>query len=116
MTPTQTLTVRVLAWPGTRVRIGERGEYAFDAGASELGHLHDDRVAHFFFPRAVGQDLRDAGRVGPHPVNPHSPKLAARPITSPADVDEVLALLRLNYDREVAENGVEDPERICAFT
>jgi uncharacterized protein (TIGR02246 family) len=111
MTPTQHLTARVLTWPGTTVRIGSRGEYAFDAGRTELGHLHDDRVAHFGFPRDVGQTLRDSGRVGPHPVNPHSPKMAARAIGSDADLEEVLSLLRLNYDREIAAHGGETAVR-----
>jgi uncharacterized protein (TIGR02246 family) len=101
-TPTQRLTAEVLAWRGTTARIGARDEYAFRAGARELGHLHGDRVAHFAFPRQLGQQLRDAGRVGPHPVNPHSPKLAAHRIETEHDVDDILALLRLNYERDHA--------------
>lgn len=104
ITPTQQLTAEVLTWPGTTARIGERGEYGFVVDGRELGHLHGDRVAHFGFPRDVGQALRDAGRVGPHPVNRHSPKLAAREIRTPDDVADVLALLRLNYDREVGRS------------
>jgi hypothetical protein len=37
--------------------------------------------------------------VGPHPVNPHSTKMAARPIADENDVRDVIALLRLNYER-----------------
>lgn len=111
MTPTQALTTEVLAWPGTSVRIGSRGEYAFVTDGGEIGHLHDDRVAHFGFPRDVGQALRDEGRVEPHPVNPHSPKLAARVIDSTDDVRDVLALLRLNYEREIEGYGGEDGVR-----
>jgi hypothetical protein len=44
--------------------------------------------------------------VGPHPVNRHSTKLAARRIESEADVDDVIELMRLNYDRVVALEGV----------
>jgi hypothetical protein len=65
----------------------------------EIGHLHGDRAAHFGFPRDVGAELREQGRVGPHPVNPHSAKMAARRIEDEADVDDVIALMRLNYDR-----------------
>jgi hypothetical protein len=32
-------------------------------------------------------------------VNPHSTKMAARPITDEDDVRDVIALLRLNYER-----------------
>ena len=44
-------------------------------------------------------DLREQGRVGPHPVNPHSTKLAARRSEDEDDVRDVIALMRLNYDR-----------------
>lgn len=97
-TPTQQLTVDVLAWPGTSVRLGERGEYAFDAHGHELGHLHGDRVAHFFFNRQLGAELHEAGRVGPHPVAPKSVKMGARPIESEADVADILTMMRLNYE------------------
>lgn len=100
-TPTQQLTAEVLSWPGTSVRLGQRGEYAFDARGRELGHLHGDRVAHFFFDRRLGAELREAGRVGPHPVAPQSVKLGARELASAADVDDVRAMLRLNYERPV---------------
>ena len=70
--------------------------------AAPLGHLHGDHAAHFGFPRELGAQLREAGRVGPHPVNPHSTKMAARRIESEDDVREVIELMRLNYDREVA--------------
>ena len=68
----------------------------------EIGHLHGDRVAHFGFPRDVGAALREQGRVGPHPVNRHSTKLAARQIEGDDDVRDVIELMRLNYDRVVA--------------
>jgi hypothetical protein len=59
-------------------------------------------VAHFGFPRDVGTALREAGRVGPHPVNRHSPKMAARELRTDKDVRDVIELMRLNYDRVTA--------------
>lgn len=100
--PSVAVAAEVLTWDGTDAGWGSRGEHALWLGSRELGHLHGDRVAHFGFPRDVGAALRAAGRVGPHPVNRHSPKLAARRLTGAQDVDEVIALLRLNYDRERA--------------
>jgi hypothetical protein len=100
--PSVAIAAEVLSWDGTDAGWGPRGEHALWLGPSELGHLHGDRVAHFGFPRDVGTALRAAGRVGPHPVNRHSPKLAARDLRGPRDVDDVIALLRLNYDRERA--------------
>lgn len=115
-TATQQLTAEVLTWPGTSVRFGSRGEYGFWAGDRELGHLHGDRVAHFFFAdRRLGQELRDSGQVGPHPVNRHSPKLAARDIAGPADVEAVRELLRLNYDRHTADPEAEVRALVAAL-
>ena len=96
------ITEAVTAWPGVEAGMGERGEWGFSVNGKQIGHLHGDRVAHFGFPRDVGQALRDEGRVGPHPVNRHSPKLAARELTSDEDVRDVIALMRLNYDRVTA--------------
>src|SRR3954465_4341094 len=93
------ITEVVTAWPGTTAATGKRGEWAFTVEGNEIGHLHGNRAAHFGFPRDVGADLREQGRVGPHPVNPHSTKMAARAIDDDADVDDVIALMRLNYDR-----------------
>ncbi len=102
MTSSQQITAEVTSWPGVAAGHGERGEFGFTVGGHEIGHLHGDRVAHFGFPRDVGTELRAQGRVGPHPVNRHSPKLASRAIEDEADVREVIALMRLNYDRVTA--------------
>jgi hypothetical protein len=96
------ITREVTSWPGVEAGPGRRGEFAFTVGGREIGHLHGDHAAHFGFPRDVGAQLRDAGRVGPHPVNPYSTKMAARAIDGDADVGDVIALMRLNYDRVVA--------------
>jgi hypothetical protein len=93
------ITREVTSWPGVEAGPGRRGEFAFTVGGREIGHLHGDRAAHFGFPRDVGAELRVAGRVGPHPVNPHSTKMAARRIAGDDDVAEVIALMRLNYER-----------------
>lgn len=93
------VAAEVLSWEGTDATWGVRGEHSLRVGGKELGHLHGDRVAHFGFPRDVGAALRAEGRVGPHPVNPHSTGLAARAIRTEEDVRDVIALMRLNFDR-----------------
>jgi hypothetical protein len=98
-TPSEQITEEVTSWPGVEAGVGSRGELAFTLGGHEIGHLHGDHSAHFGFPRDVGAELRAQGRVGPHPVNPHSTKMAARGIEGESDVREVIELLRLNYDR-----------------
>ena len=101
-TASERITAEVTSWPGVEAGLGKRGEFGFRVGGREIGHLHGDRAAHFGFPREVGAELREQGRVGPHPVNPHSTKLAARRIEDDADVDDVIELMRLNYDRVTA--------------
>lgn len=91
----------VTSWPGVSAAPGRRGELSLRVDGHEIGHLHGDRSAHFGFPRELGAELREQGRVGPHPVNPHSTKMAARAIERDGDVEDVIALMRLNYERVV---------------
>jgi hypothetical protein len=95
----------VTSWPGVVSGPGRRGELAFKVGGIEIGHLHGDHAAHFAFPRTVWTDLKDAGRIDDHPVFPGRPGLGARRIETADDVREVIALLRLNYDRVAARAG-----------
>ncbi len=105
-TPSQRITAEVTSWPGVEAGTGERGEFGFRIGRREIGHLHGDRAAHFGFPREVGAELREQGRVGPHPVNPHSTKLASRRIENDEDVRDVIELMRMNYDHVVERQGL----------
>ena len=101
-TPSQRITDEVGSWPGVETGLGKRGDFGFRVDGHEIGHLHGDHATHSGFPRDVGRELREQGRVGPHPVNPHSTKMAARRIETEADVDDVIALMRINYDRVVS--------------
>lgn len=103
-TPSQRITTEVTSWPGVHAGPGDRGEYGFSVGRRQIGHLHGDRAAHFGFPRSVWTELMDQGRVTRHPID--HPGWAARHIESDADVDEVIALLRLNYDRVIERYGL----------
>jgi hypothetical protein len=105
-TASEQITQEVTSWPGVEAGPGRRGEFSFRVGGREIGHLHGDYAAHFGFPRDVGAELREQGRVGPHPVNPHSTKMAARRIETADDVRDVIELMRMNYDRVVAEDGL----------
>jgi Family of unknown function (DUF5519) len=97
--PSRRITDEVTSWPGVEAGFGSRGEFGFRVAGHEIGHLHGDRVAHFGFPRELGARLRAEGRVGPHPVNPHSTKMAARALETDGDIEDAIALMRLNYDR-----------------
>ena len=100
------ITEAVTEWPGVTAGPGRRGEFSFKVGAREIGHLHGDRVAHFGFPKDVWQSLFDAGRIDYHPVFPGKPGFGARAIHSEADERDVIALMRVNYDRIVARHGL----------
>lgn len=110
MTRTQTaserITEEVTSWPGVEAGLGVRGEFGFKVGRREIGHLHGDYAAHFGFPKPVWAELMEQGRVGPHPLN--QPGWAARRIENDDDIADVIALLRLNYDRVVAQFGLPD--------
>jgi luciferase-like monooxygenase len=89
----------VTSWPGVEAGPGRRGEFAFTLGRRELGHLHGDHAAHFSFPKAVWTRLRGEGRTTDHPVFPGKQGPAVRRIEDDDDIEDVIALLRLNYDR-----------------
>jgi hypothetical protein len=96
----------VTSWPGVEAAWGSRGELSLRLGRREIGHLHGDHAMHAGFPKAVWQELYDAGRIDYHPVFPGKPGYASRRIETAEDVEDVIALLRLNYDRAVAKHGL----------
>jgi hypothetical protein len=104
------ITDEVTSWPGVEAGIGRRGEFGFRVGRREIGHLHGDHAAHFSFPKYVWAELFEQGRVVHHPVFPGKVGPAARRIEDAVDVRDVIALLRLNYDRAVERHGLPDEE------
>ncbi len=109
MTQTRTASQRIIeevtSWPGVEAGPGRRGELSLRLGRREIGHLHGDHAAHFSFPKQVWLELREQGRIVEHPVFPGKQGPAARRIEDEADVRDVIALLRLNYDRMVDVRG-----------
>ena len=95
------IAATVTTWPGVTARAHSFGGIEFLLGRRELGHVHGDRLADIPFPKRLRDELLKAGRVRPHHVLPSS-GWASRPIGSQEDADDVVALLRLNYDRAVA--------------
>jgi hypothetical protein len=105
MTATQTagaseqIIAEVTSWSGMTTAPGRRGELSLRLGRREIGHLHGDHSAHFTFPKAQWGELHAQGRIVEHPVFPGRVGPAARRIEGPADIADVIELLRLNYDR-----------------
>ena len=100
------ITAEVTSWPGVTAGVGERGEFGCRVPRRETGHLPGDRVLHIGFPKAVWHELHDAGRIDYHPVFPGKPGYASRALATDEDVEDAIALIRLNYDRAVERHGV----------
>jgi hypothetical protein len=99
ISPSRQITDEVTSWPGVEAGHGRRGEFAFKLRGRELGHLHGDRSAHLFFPKDVWRELSAQGRITEHPVFPGRVGPAARQIRGEEDIRDVIALMRLNYER-----------------
>jgi hypothetical protein len=78
----EVIAAEATSWPGVEAAWGERGELSFRVGRREIGHLHGD------------------------PVFPGRPGFGARRLESEEDVADVIALMRLNYERVVERHGV----------
>jgi Family of unknown function (DUF5519) len=105
MTPSERITEELKSWDGVEAGPGKRGEFAFHLGRRELGHLHGDHAAHFFFPSETWEELSAQGRIVEHPVFPGRHGPAARRIEDDADVADVIALMRINYEDAKARAG-----------
>ena len=106
MTASEHITEQVTSWPGVEAGYGSRGEWSFKVGRREIGHLHGDHAAHFGFPKDVWSVLHAQGRIVHHPVFPGKEGWASRRISDEADAEDVIRMLRLNYDRVVARYGL----------
>jgi hypothetical protein len=103
-TASERITEAVSSWPGVEAGPGKRGEFAFKLNRREIGHLHGDHAAHFFFPKETWAELRREGRIAHHPVFPDREGPAARQIETEADVEDVIALMRINYEEARARS------------
>ena len=96
----------VTSWPGVEAVDGSRGELSFRLAKREIGHVHGGHSLHLGFPKKVWHELHEEGRIDYHPVFPGKPGYAARRIETEDDVTDVIALLRINYDRAVETHGL----------
>ncbi|HEV7804304.1 MAG TPA: luciferase family protein [Solirubrobacteraceae bacterium] len=80
------------------------GGIEFRLGRRELGHLHGEHLADLPFPRHVRDELVAAGRAVPHHVLPESGWVSRR-VQGPDDVDAVVELFRMSYERAAAAHG-----------
>lgn len=85
-------------WPGVSTGDNGREGMQFLYGKVELGHMHGNHVVHLPMPKAIRNELIEAGRATAHPVLPES-GWVQRLIASAADTEDVIALFRMNYER-----------------
>jgi hypothetical protein len=88
----------VTAWDGITTRPGDYGETEFMVDGRMIGHVHGDWQADIPFPRRIRDELVASGRAEPHHIHPKS-TWTTRYIRTDGDADDVIDLLRINYDR-----------------
>lgn len=91
----------VTSWDGVEANSHRFEGVEFMMGRIEIGHIHGDKLADLPFPKKVRDELIESGRAQPHHVLPES-GWVSRLIKSESEVDDVIALFRLNYDRIAA--------------
>jgi hypothetical protein len=91
----------ITSWPGVTTDVGRFHETEFFLDGRLLGHVHGDHQADIPFPRRIRDELVAAGRTGPHHIHPDS-GWTTRYLESDDDVDGVVELIRINYDRVAA--------------
>ena len=69
-------------------------------GAKQRGKAPD-----FGFPKEQWRELHGQGRIEYHPVFPGKEGFGARRIETEDDVRDVIALMRLNYDRATSSHS-----------
>jgi hypothetical protein len=94
----RTIEQELLSWPGITSHSHRFGGVEFRYGKVELGHVHGDQLADLPFPKRIRDELVAAGRASPHHVLPNS-GWVSRLIRRQEDVEGVIELFRLNYER-----------------
>jgi hypothetical protein len=97
----------VSSWDGVSVHPHRFGGLEFRLGARELGHLHGERWVDLPFTRRIREMLVETGRASPHHVLPHT-GWVSRQISSEEDVEDVIELFRLSYERAQVARAVRE--------
>lgn len=97
------------AWPGVSVQAHQYGGLEFRVHHHEIGHLHGDELADLPFPVRMREQLVREGRADAHQVLPDTGWVCRR-IASASDVDAVVALFRLNYERIIEAEQRKDAD------
>ena len=98
------------AWDGVTVHPHRFGGVEFRLGRRELGHLHGERWADLPFHRGIRDMLVETGRAQPHHVLPET-GWVSKQIRADDDVDEVVELFRLSYERALVAERIRSENR-----
>src|SRR5215204_7141810 len=111
--PLTTIEREVKGWPGVTTGDTGRGGLQFSYGRVELGHLHGSSFADLPFPKKVRNELIAQGRASVHPPLPNSGWVRRR-MYAPEDVEAVIGLFRINYDRARARDERRAGRRVVS--
>ena len=95
------------AWPGVDAVPHRFGGIEYRYGRKEMGHVHGDTLADLPMPRRIHDELIASGRAQAHHVLPETGWISCW-IQAPADVDNVIQLLRLQYERYAGKAAGQD--------
>ena len=95
----------VTTWLGVVAGPGARGEFSLGSDAARSATCTATTPRTSPSPGRSGPSCASRGGSRHHPVFPDRVGPAARRIAGEADVRDVIALMRLNYDRAVARHG-----------
>ena len=87
----------VTSWEGVTSHRHRFGGVEFRLWQRELGHLHDDRLADLPYPKRIAAMLIETGRAEPHRFA--SGGWVSKSFRGKDDVEEVIELFRLSYER-----------------
>jgi hypothetical protein len=101
--PSEKLKEELLSWKGVTIHEHNFVTIMFYVDGAEMGHLHGDSIADLKFPARVSKKLVKGGYVSPHHVIPKS-GWVSHEIRDTEDVEKVIELFRLQYDRLGKQN------------
>src|SRR5215212_10067125 len=109
MASIEKIACEVASWEGVEERTHRYGGVEFRVRGHEVGHLHGSRLVDLPFPVRLRKELVADGKAQLHHVLPET-GWVSYPIRGEDDVEGVLELFRLNYERLMARKDETEVE------
>lgn len=103
------IKTEVEAWEGVTSRAHRFGGTEFIFGKRELGHIHGNTLVDIPFPKAIKNELVEAGKVLPHHILPESGWISFY-IKKDEDVTQAIELFKLSYETALKKIGLKNNE------